>query len=157
SRGSADVGRLLRLRRALAEHAPAVLHTVLWSGNSYGRLAAVGLRIPVVITAERNVIARPGWQIAIERLLDRVTDRYLVDSRAIIDTLVTRQRLPAAKMSVVHNGIDLAALPPFALDRAAARAALGFDPRRRLLAQVGRLAEQKDWPTFLRAAADVTA
>jgi len=157
SRGSADVRRLLRLRRALAAFAPHVLHTVLWSGNAYGRLAAIGLRIPVVITAERNVITRPAWQIALERALDRGTSCYLVNSAAIVRLLVERQRLPAAKMRVVHNGIDLARLPPFEPGREAARAALGLDPRRRLLAQVGRLAEQKDWPTFLQAAATVTA
>src|SRR6266446_302057 len=48
-RGSADVRRLARLRAALQRFAPHLLHTILWSGNSYGRLAALGLGIPVVI------------------------------------------------------------------------------------------------------------
>jgi len=155
ARGSADVRRLLRLRAALKALAPHVLHTILWSANSYGRLAAIGLRIPVVITAERNVIARTRWQVAIERALDRVTDLYLVNSRAIVDGLVRRERLPGAKMRVVYNGIDLERVPPFALDRCAARRALGLDPVRRLVAQVGRLEAQKDYPTFLAAAARV--
>jgi glycosyltransferase involved in cell wall biosynthesis len=155
--GSADVGRLRRLRAALRAFDPHVLHTVLWSGNSYGRLAAIGLRIPVVITAERNVIARPAWQVAIERFLDRWTDLYLVNSRAIATGLVRHERLPATKMRVVYNGIDLARVPPFVLDRAAARGSAGFDPGRRLVAQVGRLEPQKDYPTFLAAAARVVA
>lgn len=155
ARSSADVGRLRRLRRALRGVAPHLLHTVLWSGNSYGRLASIGLRIPVVIAAERNVIARPGWQIALERVLDRSTDCYLVNSHAIVERLVGAQGLPAAKMQVVHNGIDLTRLPPFALDRRSARRALGFDPARRLVAQVGRLEPQKDYPTFLAAAARI--
>jgi glycosyltransferase involved in cell wall biosynthesis len=155
--GSVDVGRLRRLRAALRAFDPHVLHTVLWSGNSYGRLAAIGLRVPVVITAERNVIARPAWQVAIERFLDRWTDLYLVNSRAIAAGLVRRERLPATKMRVVYNGIDLARVPPFALDRAVARRSAGFDPGRRLVAQVGRLEPQKDYPTFLAAAARVVA
>ena len=155
--GSADFGRLRRLRTALRVFAPHVLHTILWSGNSYGRLAAIGLRLPVVITAERNVIARPAWQVAVERLLDRWTDVYVVNSRAIAEGLIGRERLPAAKMHIVHNGIDLGQLPPFVLDRAAARRRLGFDAGRRLVAQVGRLEAQKDYPTFLAAAARVAA
>jgi len=154
-RGSADLGRLRRLRAALRHLAPDVLHTVLWSGNCYGRMAALGLGIPVVIAAERNVIARPAWQVAIERVLDRSTDAYLVNSAAVADGLVTRERLPGAKIRVVHNGIDLTRFPPFSLDRVAARRAAGFDPRRRLVAQVGRLTAQKDYPTFLAAAARV--
>lgn len=154
---SADLSRLQRLRGALRAARPHVLHTVLWSANSYGRLAAIGLGIPVVITAERNLIARPPWQIRVERLLDRWTTCYLLNSGAIADGLVGRQGLPAGKMRVVHNGIDLARVPPFSLGRVAARAALGFDPTRRLVAQVGRLAPQKDYPTFLEAARQVAA
>ena len=154
-RGSADLGRLRRLRAALRRLAPDVLHTVLWSGNCYGRMAALGLGIPVVIAAERNVIARPAWQVAIERVLDRSTDAYLVNSGAVADGLVTGERLPAPKIRVVHNGIDLTRLPPFSLDRVAARRTAGFDPQRRLVAQVGRLTAQKDYPTFLAAAARV--
>jgi glycosyltransferase involved in cell wall biosynthesis len=157
SRRSMEVGRLRRLRRRLRELAPHVLHTVLWSGNAYGRLAAVGLGIPVVIAAERNVIRRPGWQRLLERALDGVTDRYLVNSAAIVDELAARGGLSRAKMQIVHNGIDLGPLPAFDPDRRRARAALGFDPARRLVAQVGRLEPQKDYPTYLAAAARVTA
>ncbi len=154
---SADLSRLVTLRRGLSEFAPQILHTVLWSGNAYGRLASVGLRIPVVITAERNVVRRPAWQVVFERALDVVTDRYLVNSRAIVAELVERGRLPRRKIQVIHNGIDLDRLPAFDPDRRGARTALGFDPVRRLVVQVGRLEEQKDHPTFLAAAARVAA
>ena len=155
SRRSMELGRLRGLRRHLAAFRPQVLHTVLWSGNVYGRLAALGLGIPVVVAAERNVIRRPGWQRTLERALDVVTDRYLVNSGAIVEELVGSGGLPRAKMQVVHNGIDLGRLPPFEPERARARAALGFDPARRLVAQVGRLEPQKDYPTFLAAAARI--
>src|SRR5262249_50256573 len=155
ARRSADVDRLRRLRAALRAFAPHVLHTILWSGNSYGRLAAVGLRIPVIITAERNVIVRPAWQVALERGLDRWTTLSRVNAAATSDALVARQHLPAGKMRVVYNGIDLARLPPFVLDRRPARRAAGFDPERRLVAQIGRLEPQEDYPTFLTAAAGI--
>lgn len=156
-RGSADLGRVRRLRAALRAAAPDVLHTILWPANVYGRVAALGLGIPVVIAAERNTIRRPARQVAIERLLDRVTDGYLVNCEAIARLLADHERLPRAKIRVVPNGIDLDALPAFTLARDAARAALGFDPRRRLVAQVGRLEPQKDHPTFLAAAAAIAA
>lgn len=149
--------RLRALRRALADFRPHVLHTVLWSGNAYGRLAALGLGIPVVIAAERNVVRRPGWQRAVERALDVATDRYLVNSTAIVDELAERGGLSRAKMQVIHNGIDLGKLPAFDPARAEARRAAGFDPARRLVAQVGRLEPQKDYPTYLAAAARIAA
>ncbi len=156
-RRSADASRLLRLRAALRALAPDVLHTIMWSANSYGRLAALGLGIPVIIAAERNVIRRPRWQVWVERALDRATDRYLVNCAAIASELHERGGLAAAKIDVVPNGIDLSVVPPFEPTREAARRAAGFDPARRLVAQVGRLTGQKDYPTFLAAARIVAA
>jgi glycosyltransferase involved in cell wall biosynthesis len=75
----------------------------------------------------------------------------------VATVLVERERLPCRKVRVLPNGIDLARIPPFDPDRTRARRALGFAPERRLVAQVGRLAAQKDYPTFLRAAALVAA
>lgn len=150
-----EVGRLWRLRRTLRRLRPQVLHTILWSGNSYGRLAALGLGIPVVVAAERNVIRRPAWQRWLERGLDLVTTAYLANAEAIVEELTGQGGLPAAKMHVVHNGIDVGALPRFALDRRPARRRLGFDADRRLVAQVGRLEPQKDYPTFVAAMARI--
>src|SRR5204862_4953616 len=65
--------------------------------------------------------------------------------------------LPREKIEVIPNGIDLGRLPPFSLDRRAARSAAGLRRDRRLVAGVGRLDAQKDFPTFLRAAAMIAA
>jgi len=156
-RGPADVRRLARLRASLRRFAPHLLHAILWSGNSYGRLAALGLGIPVVIAAERVVTPYRGWQVMVERALDRVTDGYLVNCEAIAAWQVERKRLPREKIEVIPNGIDLGRLPPFSLDRRAARSAAGLRRDRRLVAGVGRLDAQKDFPTFLRAAAMIAA
>ena len=156
-RGPADVRRLVRLRARLRAFAPDVLHTILWSGNSYGRLAALRLAIPVVIAAERCVVpGRPWHLMLIERVLERSTDAYLVNCEAIASWLV-EHGLARPKMHVIPNGFDLARLPSFSLDRQAARTAAGLEPARRLVAHVGRLEPQKDFSTFLRAAAIVAA
>src|SRR5438132_976829 len=111
-RGPADVRRLARLRVALRRFAPHVVHTILWSGNSYGRLAALGLGIPVVVAAERNVIRRPPWQLMTERVLDRITTAYLVNCEAVAGMLTGRGRVAPEKIRVIPNGIDLGRLPP---------------------------------------------
>jgi glycosyltransferase involved in cell wall biosynthesis len=156
SRGHFDLARARGVRGVLRTLGPSVLHTVLWSANCYGRLAAVGLGIPRVVTAERNVVVRPRWQQLAERALDPMTDVYLVNAGAVADELV-RHGLPRAKIRVVHNGVDLGRFPPFDVARGGARAALGLPVERRLVAQIGRLAPQKDYPTFLGAAALLAA
>jgi glycosyltransferase involved in cell wall biosynthesis len=156
-RGSADVARLARLRGALARFAPHVLHTILWPGNCYGRLAAIGLGIPLVIAAERNVVPYRRWQIVLERALARTTDAWLVNCEAIADWLTAHERIARERIHVIPNGIDLRRVPPFELDRRTARLAAGFPAERRLVAQVGRLEAQKDYPTYLRAMQAVAA
>lgn len=154
-RGSGDISRLRRLRRALRSECPDILHTIRWAGNGYGRLAAIGLDIPIVIASERVLtVERPAWQVGVERLLDRVTDAHIVNCEAIAAGLAERERIARAKITVVPNGIDVHRMP-FVADRRAARGAAGLAPERPLVAQVGRLTAQKDHPTFLGAAAVV--
>src|SRR5207247_10494355 len=86
-----------------------------------------------------------------------VTDAYLVNCEAIAAWQVERRRRPREKIAVIPNGIDLGRLPPFSLDRRGARSAAGLQRDRRLVAGVGRLDAQKDFPTFLRAAAMIAA
>src|SRR5262245_14148239 len=143
-RSSADVRRLARLRARLRAFAPDVLHTILWPANTYGPLASLGLGIPVLIAAERNVVSYPRWEVLLERALANTTDAYLVNCEAIAGWLVEHERLAPQKMHVVPNGIDLTRLPVFSLDRQAARRAAGFEPTRPLVAHVGRLEPQKD-------------
>src|SRR5438128_2496682 len=114
-------------------------------------------RVAYVIGAERVVPAYRAWQVMVERALDRVTDAYLVNCEAIAAWQVERKRLPREKIEVIPNGIDLGRLPPFSLDRRGARSAAGLQRDRRLVAGVGRLDAQKDFPTFLRAAAMIAA
>src|SRR5205823_11502732 len=84
-------------------------------------------------------------------------DAHLVNCEAVAAMLTARERVAREKIHVIPNGIDLDRLAPFAPDRTAARAAAGLRPERRVVAQVGRLTAQKDYPTFLRAAAMIAA
>src|SRR5262245_23704817 len=112
-RGGLDLRRVIALRRALRDRPPDVLQTVRWSGNSYGRLAALGLGIPVVIASERVHEERRSWfRETMDRLLDRATDAYLVNCEAIARGLRQRLKIAPRRIRVIPNGVDLTRLPP---------------------------------------------
>jgi glycosyltransferase involved in cell wall biosynthesis len=130
-----------RLRRLLNEQRPDVLHTWLFAANAYGRLAA-GRQPPFpIIVSERCVDSwKAGWQLWLDRKLVRRTARLVGNSRSVSE-FYGHLGVPAEKLAVVHNGIDLPSLPPDA--RASLRRELGISPQTHVCGYVGRLASQK--------------
>ncbi|MGE5192417.1 MAG: glycosyltransferase [Deltaproteobacteria bacterium] len=130
-----------RLRRLMKEVRPDVLHTWLFAANAYGRLAA-GRRPPFpVVVSERCVDSwKAGWQLWLDRKLVGRTTRLVGNSRSVAD-FYRDLGVPAEKLAVVHNGIDLLSFPPDA--RETIRRELGIPPETHVVGFVGRLARQK--------------
>lgn len=82
------------------------------------------------------------------KLMDRLARRTLAISSAVRAHLVDNVGLDGKRVKVVYYGIELPDKQP---DRAALRARLGVPADCFLVGLVGRLIEQKDIPTFLKA------
>jgi glycosyltransferase involved in cell wall biosynthesis len=130
-----------RLRKLLNNHRPDVLHTWLFAANAYGRLAG-GRRPPFrVVVSERCVDSwKAGWQLWLDRKLICRTTRLVGNSQSVAD-FYRELGVPAEKLGVVHNGIELASFPPDARD--SVRRELGIPPQTRVCGFIGRLAGQK--------------
>ena len=130
-----------KLRRLLREWRPDVLHTWLFAANSYGRMAA-GARPPFpVVVSERCVDSwKSGWQLWLDRKLAARTTRLVGNSQSVAD-FYRDVGVPADKLAVVHNGIDL---PETAANaRQDMRRELGIPEQSHVVGFVGRLARQK--------------
>lgn len=94
--------------------AGVVFHCHGVRGGLIGRLAARGLKIPVVYTEHlwtsdfhlKNPL-REKLQLAILRKLDKYTTRTIAVSNAVRDFLLAQKIAPAGKISVVYNGISV--------------------------------------------------
>ena len=74
-RGHYDVLRFWKLYRLLLRWKPDIVQTMLWSANSYGRIASRLAGVPRVIACERAVDPSKGaLKVSLDRLLDRFTD-----------------------------------------------------------------------------------
>ena len=112
------------------------------------RLAGVGVR-PFVMTAHNHVLTRTDtpatarWRYrTVERSLERYVTRYIAVSDSIRRELTEAYALPAEKVAVVRNGIDVG---PFLVkhDREAARAALGVPADAPVVGLAARFSAQK--------------
>lgn len=149
--------RIAALVRKIEALAPDLLHVHLpwphacpWVAVA-GRLAG----IPAIVATEHLLFPENHVRDDLrKRALAPCIDRTIAVSAGIGETLVSRWRIPAARVVVVPNGVDVERFSgPNAQARARGRRALGLDEEALLVGSVGRLEGQKGFAQLVRAAA----
>lgn len=140
-----DPTALFRLARRIRQYEPLIVHTWLFAGNCYGRLAARWAKAPHVVASERCVDRwKRQYQFALDRRLARWTDSIVVNSQAV-RAFYEQVGIAAAKLRVIPNAI--APLPGEVVEAAGERetvlAELGIAPNQPTLGFIGRLWPQK--------------
>jgi alpha-maltose-1-phosphate synthase len=143
-----------------------LVHSHTWYANFAGQVASKLHGVPHLITAHSLEPLRP-WkeqQLGGGYLLSSYIERSAYeDATGIIavsagmrdDILRAYPQIDPAKVTVVHNGIDLEAFQA-AKDLDSVRAH-GVDPDKRSVLFVGRITKQKGLPYLLKAARDLPA
>jgi len=143
-----------------------VVHSHTWYANLGGHLAGLLHGVPHVLSAHSLEPLRP-WkaeQLGGGYALSSWAEKTAYEAAAAViavsdgmrkDILRSYPAIDPAKVSVVHNGIDLAGWQRDE-DDAAVRA-LGIDPDRPSVVFVGRITRQKGLPYLLRAVAQLPA
>ncbi|MCE9577257.1 MAG: glycosyltransferase [Deltaproteobacteria bacterium] len=134
---------LKRLVDLLKAERPTILHSYRDKANFWARLAALAVPVPIVLTSVRNRYQGPFYGPA-EFVLQRKSDRVLVNSVGIQEELVNWSRVDPDKIQVINNFIDLDKFqPPTDAARRAARQHFGIADHEVALILPGRLAVQK--------------
>jgi glycosyltransferase involved in cell wall biosynthesis len=141
-----DPALLVSLRRTFRKVRADVVHTHLVHADVYGALAGTG---PLVSTKHNDDRFRVGPFRHVERVLARRASRVIAITEALARFTVDQVGLPAAKVEVIHYGLDE---PP---------AAWGENPPvlvpegARVLLAICRLVRQKGVDVAVRALAEV--
>ena len=149
-----DLRAVFRLARFMRLRRVDIVHTHLFVGGVFGRLAAWLARVPVTITTTQNAYASghfpPRWQVLVDGLLARFTDRLVAVSQGTLDYLMQMERVSAAKIEVLPNAIPWPGpLSPAQVE--ATRRELGGEGRYPLVGTVARLTPQKGLDYLLHA------
>lgn len=106
-KGAIDPRLLWRLVRWLRRERPTVVHTHLFTADSYGRLAARLAGVPAVFSTVHNSVGPPGpLRKFANRVLARLTDGVVGCGDEIAGALQS-QGVPAERILSIPNGIDL--------------------------------------------------
>jgi glycosyltransferase involved in cell wall biosynthesis len=140
----------------LSQLQPDVVQTWLFEAGVYGRLAALWTRCPVVVAAVRNTIDDLKWHHRlVTRLLSYGTTCTTVNADAMRSGFVSLG-IPESKIRTIRNGIDLRVFPRVPKDPEEIES-WGIPNGSTIVAMAARMAPQKDYVTFLRAAKLVVA
>lgn len=133
-RGQMSIHLFTDLKRILRDLRPDIVHTHLFGGDFWGRVAAHRLGIPIV-TTEHNVNMDEGYlKTGIKRWLRHYSTVYTCPSQAVADFMYSAYHVNKKSVQIIRHGIDLSRfthLPP----------AFSQEQIRFLL--LGRLAPQK--------------
>lgn len=134
---------IIRLRDALFDLQPDIVHTFLLTASLYGRFAAMLARVPIVIGSEVNIYERkqPLHALA-ERWLMRGTDAVVTSAEAVRDFYVSQIGADRSKVEVIYNAVDWAQLET-TMTRDELRSSCGIPRDVPLAGIIARLTEQK--------------
>lgn len=143
-----------------------IVHSHTWYANFAGQVSGELHGIPHLITAHSLEPLRPwkidqlggGYRLSswVERTAyEAATGIIAVSAGMRADILRAYPQIDPAKVSVVHNGIDLEAFQ--AADNPDLVRANGVDPDQRSVVFVGRITQQKGLPYLLKAARELPA
>jgi glycosyltransferase involved in cell wall biosynthesis len=145
-----EVSILAKLRRVIAEEGPALIHTHLFPADAWGRAAALLAGVPAVSTAHSSDPWRGWHQRLADGILSRLTERVVAVSEGVARSRRERERVPAATLTTIPNGIDLDRFDA-RRDVGPLRAALGLPDGVRTVGIVGRLHPAKGHPELFEA------
>ncbi len=135
-----------KLRGLLKKFRPDIIHTVHFSANTLGRIASLGLGVPV-ITHLRNVKREKKiHRRALDKTLSYATTAYFAVSKAVAEVVQADHNLAKRPVHVLYNALEPERLNFEPLDL---RAAFGIE--KPVVVAVGRYVPQKNLDKLMRA------
>jgi len=143
--------------RLIRSDPPQIVHTHLFKSDFHGRLAARMAGVPVVVSTLHNADDwAQRWPMgALYGATARFTDKLIAVSDEIRRFHIEKTGVPAGKVTVIENGVDIRRFKRIQAAGEKIRAEYGISPASILFGIIGRLKPQKDHVTFLKAAAHV--
>lgn len=145
---------LLKMRSLLKRTRPSILHMHGFSAGLWGRLACVGLGIPVKILTFHSM---QGWRTPmkrriINRLLSPLSDHYVAVCTAVKNSAVDGAWIRPDDITVIFNGTDMVRFQDSG-DKSECRKKFGLPEGVPVIGTVGRCSPEKGGDIFIRALA----
>jgi glycosyltransferase involved in cell wall biosynthesis len=137
--------------RHIRRERPQVLICFDYQSTVLGRVAARAGGASAHISSIRNERFGGRRRERILALTDRLCDVTVANSRIVADSLIERRIVPAGRLEVIPNGIDVEGFSSSAGTRESCRSDLGLPDGAFVWLAVGRLWKQKNFAGLIRS------
>lgn len=155
----ADLRSVAQLWKILRRERPDILHTHNPKPGVYGRIVGRLAGVPIVVNTVHGLYATPESSFpkrmvvySLEWIASRFSDLELIQSPEDFDLLREKRIVPARKLRLLGNGVDLGRFRPDPAIRSEVRAELGLEDSQIAVGLVARLVEEKGVPELIEAA-----
>lgn len=133
-----------------------ILHLHGYGASSFGILAALLTRTPVIVHSHDNNTNYPLYQRFADIFLTRYADKVIAVSGSVKESSIRKRRFNESNIIVMHNAIPLEKFQELdSIHIEEEKKRLGIDPVYKVIGTVTRLREEKGNEYFLEAAAEV--
>lgn len=140
--GRYDISLLIRLVSWLRKHRPLVVHTHLFTADSWGRLAAFIARVPGIFSTVHSV---NSWKSTLHKFVDRLfslfTTQVIACSEEVAKVLINTDGIPVSRVVSIANGVSLERIT--SIQATDLQHEFGIEHNTTTLIIVGRLHEAK--------------
>jgi glycosyltransferase involved in cell wall biosynthesis len=156
-KGRFDAGFFTRMIGGMKAWKADVVHTHLYTGNYWGRAAAIAAGVPTIVRTEHSpcdpLNARPGSGIA-DRVLNNASAAVVTFMEEQGRFLAQAEHLPIEKIAIIPNGIVHGPIPS-AASIVEGRKRLGADADTFAVVQLGNLHKLKNQRLSLQTLAAI--
>ncbi|MDX9857798.1 MAG: glycosyltransferase [candidate division Zixibacteria bacterium] len=148
------VGGLRAFRKLHQRERFDIVQTLFIDANVFGTIAAHYAGCRVILSSRRNIgYWHDSAQVAMLRFLRRWTTHYLANSMAAVEKTVETEGVPAERITVIRNGLDLDQFSRTSPElRATQREQWGVGPNDIVVGAVANLRKVKNIESLMRAA-----
>lgn len=150
-----DLGLARNLARLVRTTGAGILHAHNTVSQLYSVMASLLTRRPVVVTLHGANYGGSGRHRRLRRILASRCAATACVSQDALTAARDLDHIPAARLHLVYNGIDVQEMAAARGQRQVARRELGLEPGDQAVISVGRLSQEKDYATLLRAMASL--
>lgn len=101
------LGVLWQLIGYLRKEKPQIVHTHIFGGDTWGRLAAIITRVPFIISTEHSInLDENILKKIVKLILSWFSDKIIAVSHSVKEHSIKVEKISSKKIKVIYNGIN---------------------------------------------------